>query len=131
MSAMSHWSSFIKTIFSLVSKNSPADVERIVHVPLLSLKRALRSTSAGEFFKTNAKMVLINNYQWIITHLMLDVWLFQKKFNHPSAQQSCSLEAWNFVCFTLHSSGVLEPKWDQLIQLFQKVLAHPNIQCSS
>ena len=55
-----------------------------MRVPLLSLKRALRSTSAGEFFKTNAKMVLINNYEWIITHLMLDVWLFEKKFNHSS-----------------------------------------------
>ena len=86
MSAMSHWSSFIKTIFSLISKNSPADVERIVRVPLLSLKRAVRSISAGEFFKTNEKMVLINDDQCDITHIVLDGWLFEKKLNHSSMQ---------------------------------------------
>ena len=79
---MSHWSLFIKTIFSLVSKNSPADVERIVRVPLLCLKRAMRSISAGEIFETNEKMVSINDDQCDIADIVLDVWLFEKKFDH-------------------------------------------------
>ena len=79
---MSYWSSFIKTIFSFVTKTSPANVERIVRVPLLSLKRAMRSISAGEVFQNNAKMVLINDDQCDIADIVLDVWLFEKKFNH-------------------------------------------------
>ena len=77
---MPHWSSFIKTIFSLISKNSPANVERIVRVPLLSLKRAVRSSSAGEFFETNKKMVLINDDQCDIADIVLDGWLFEKNW---------------------------------------------------
>ena len=55
-----------------------------MRVPLLSLKRAVRSISAGEFFETNEKMVLINDDQCDIADIVLDVWLFEKKFNHSS-----------------------------------------------
>ena len=50
-----------------------------MRVPLLSLKRAVRLPLAGEFFETNPKMVLINDDQWIIADIVLDVWLFEKK----------------------------------------------------
>ena len=53
-------------------------------VPLLSLKRAVRSISAGEFFETNEKMVLINDDQCDIADIVLDGWLFEKKLNHSS-----------------------------------------------
>ena len=55
-----------------------------MRVPLLSLKRAARSISAGEFFETNGKMVLINNDQRYIADIVLDGWLFEKKLNHSS-----------------------------------------------
>ena len=58
--------------------------ERIVRVPLLSLKRAVRSISAGEFFEINEKMVLINDDQCDIADIVLDGWLFEKKLNHSS-----------------------------------------------
>ena len=92
MSAMSHWSSFIKTIFSLVLKNSPADIERIVRFRLSSGTRIMRSTSAGEFFEINEKMVLINDDQCDIAGIVLDGWLFEKKLNHSSLHQ-----AWNWA----------------------------------
>ena len=44
----------------------------------------MRSTSAGEFFETNEKMVLINDDQCDLADIMLDVWLFEKKLNHSS-----------------------------------------------
>ena len=56
-----------------------------MRVPLLSLKRAVRSISAGEFFETNEKMVLINDDQCGIADIVLDGWLFEKKMNHSSA----------------------------------------------
>ena len=55
-----------------------------MRVPLLSLKRAVRSISAGEFFKTNEKMVLINDDRRDIADIVLDVWLFEKKFDLSS-----------------------------------------------
>ena len=55
-----------------------------MHVPLFSLKRAVRLPLAGEFFETNPKMVLINDDQCDIVDIVLDVWLFEKKFNHSS-----------------------------------------------
>ena len=42
------------------------------------------STLAGEFFETNEKMVLINDDQCDIADIVLDVWLFEKKFDHSS-----------------------------------------------
>ena len=45
----------------------------------------MRSTSAGEFFEINEKMVLINDDQCDIVDIVLDVWLFEKKLNHSSA----------------------------------------------
>ena len=42
------------------------------------------SISAGQFFKTNEKMVLINDDQCDIADIVLDVWLFEKKFDHSS-----------------------------------------------
>ena len=56
-----------------------------MRVPLLSLKRAVRSISAGEFFETNEKMVLVNDDQCDIADIVLDGWLFEKKLNHSSA----------------------------------------------
>ena len=44
----------------------------------------MRSTSAGEFFEINEKMVLINDDQCDIVDIVLDVWLFEKKLNHSS-----------------------------------------------
>ena len=44
----------------------------------------MRSTSAGEFFKTNEKMVLINDDRRDIADIVLDVWLFEKKFDHSN-----------------------------------------------
>ena len=55
-----------------------------MRVPLLSLKRAMRSISAGEFFETNDKMVLINDDQCDIADIVLDVWYKVKENNHPS-----------------------------------------------
>ena len=68
----------------MVLKNSPADVERSARFRLSSGTRTMRSTSAGEFFETNEKMVLINDDQCDIADIMLDVWLFEKKFDHSS-----------------------------------------------
>ena len=79
MSAMSRRSSFIKTIFSLVLKNWPAYIERIARFRLSNGTRTMRSTSAREFFKTNEKMVLINDDWRDIADIVLDVWLFEKK----------------------------------------------------
>ena len=76
---MSHWSSFIKTIFGLVSKNSPAKGKRIARFRLASGTREMRSTSAGQFLEDNAKMVLINDDQWHIADIVLDGWVFEKK----------------------------------------------------
>ena len=47
----------------------------------------MRSTSAGEFFETNEKMVLINDDRRVIADIVLDVWLFEKKFDHSSVSQ--------------------------------------------
>ena len=80
---MLHWSSFIKTIFALSSRNWPTDVERISRVPLLSLKRAMRLPLAGLLFETDPKMVLINDDQRDIVDIVLNVCLFEKKLNHP------------------------------------------------
>ena len=41
----------------------------------------------GFFFATNAKMVLINDDQWIIAHIVLDVWVTVKNLNNPNTQQ--------------------------------------------
>ena len=41
-------------------------------------------TLGGLFFATNAKMVLINDDQGDIADIVLDVWLFDQKSNHPS-----------------------------------------------
>ena len=41
-------------------------------------------TAGGLFFATNAKMVLINDDQNHIADIVLDVWLFDQKFNHPN-----------------------------------------------
>ena len=41
-------------------------------------------TLGGLFFATNAKMVLINDDQNHIADIVLDVWLFDQKSNHPS-----------------------------------------------
>ena len=38
----------------------------------------------GIHFAANAKMVLINNDQWIIAHIVLDVWVTVKNLNHPT-----------------------------------------------
>ena len=57
-----------------------------MRVPLLSMKRAVRSISAGEFFETNENMVLINDDQCDIADIVLDGWLFEKKLNHSSGQ---------------------------------------------
>ena len=84
MSAMSHWSSFIKTIFAYVSKIVPTEGERILRVPPFSLKRAMHSALVGTIFETYAKMVLINDDQCDIADIVLDVWLKVKKMNHPS-----------------------------------------------
>ena len=43
------------------------------------------------FFATNAKMVLINDDQCGIADIVLDVWLFEKKLNHPSVHYLQSL----------------------------------------
>ena len=59
-------------MFSLVSKNSPADIERIARFRLSSGTRTMRSTSVGEFFETNEKMVLINDDQCDIVNIVLD-----------------------------------------------------------
>ena len=68
----------------MVLKNSPADVERIARFSLSSGTRTMRLTSAGEFFETNEKIVLINDDQCNIADIVLDVWLFEKKLNHSS-----------------------------------------------
>ena len=41
----------------------------------------------GLFFATNAKMVLINDDQNDIADIVLDVWLFDQKSNHPSVHE--------------------------------------------
>ena len=46
----------------------------------------MRSTSAGEFFEINEKMVLINDDQCDIADIVLDGWLFEKKLNHSNHQ---------------------------------------------
>ena len=64
-----------------------------MRVPLLSLKRAVRSISAGEFFETNEKMVLINDDQCDIADIVLDVWLFEKKLNHSTVHYFGGLQS--------------------------------------
>ena len=44
----------------------------------------MRSISAGRFFKTNEKMVLINDDRREIADILLDGWLFEKKLNHSN-----------------------------------------------
>ena len=58
-----------------------------MRVPLFSLKRAVRLPLAGEFFETNPRMVLINDDHCDIADIVLDVWLFEKKFNHSGEHQ--------------------------------------------
>ena len=67
--------------FAFFIKN---DRKQAVRVPPFSLKRAMRSPLVGTIFETYAKMVLINDDQGDIADIVLDVWLFDQKSNHPS-----------------------------------------------
>ena len=81
---MAHWSLFIKTIFAYVSKIVPTKGERIARFRLDGGTCVMRSPLVGTIFETHAKMVLTNDDQCAIADIVLDVWLFEKKFNHPS-----------------------------------------------
>ena len=81
---MSHWSSFIKTNFAYVSKILPTKRERIARFRLNGGTREMRSPLVGMIFETYAKMVLINDDQYAIADIVLDVWLKVKELNHPT-----------------------------------------------
>ena len=81
MSEMMHWSSFIKTIFALVAKKNATDGLKLLHrAGLCSNFKPL----VAFFFATNAKMVLINDDQCIISDIVLALWVSIKNLNHPS-----------------------------------------------
>ena len=78
----------LESIWSVCTKN--VHMRALLNLRTLYIEHGLWSnlkSLVGKIFETNAKMVLINDDQWGISDIVLDVWLFLKKINHPSVHQ--------------------------------------------
>ena len=72
----------------------PTILSYYINDPLCSNLKSL----VGRIFATNAKMVLTNDDQGDIADIVLDVWLFDQKSNHPNRYSWAHMSHGNISC---------------------------------